>query len=120
MHLRIFALIISVLVFQNILAQDYTTRKTTTEKALQFYKTGYSHFRANKLAKALVHFDKALKEDAIFPIKKTELISHQGWKIIDQTSKKRIRVSDLLRKLPKKTYYGIEEIIQELEADNFE
>lgn len=61
-----------------------------------------------------------LKEDAIFPIKKTELISHQGWKIIDQTSKKRIRASDLLQKIPKKTYYGIEDIIQELEVNHFE
>ncbi|MBT8171660.1 DUF72 domain-containing protein [Candidatus Bathyarchaeota archaeon] len=61
-----------------------------------------------------------LKEDASFPINKSELISSQGWKIIDQTSKKRIRVLDCLQKLPEKTYYVIEDIIQGLGVNNFE
>lgn len=53
-----------------------------------------------------------LKEDAKFPIDKTELINHQGWKIIDLTPEERVHASDLLKKLPEKTYYGIDDIIQ--------
>jgi hypothetical protein len=55
-----------------------------------------------------------LREDAIFPSSKDELINHQGWKVIDLTSSKRIHASDLLQKMPKKTYYGIQDIIQAL------
>jgi len=55
-----------------------------------------------------------LKEDAKFPSNKTELLNHQGWKIIDLTSNKRVHASDLLQNLPEKTYYGIDDIIQML------
>ena len=60
-----------------------------------------------------------LKEDAMFPSTKTELVNHQGWKIIDLTPEKRVHSSDLLQKLPEKTYYGINDILQELGDLNF-
>ena len=61
-----------------------------------------------------------LKEDARFPSNKTELLNHQGWKIIDLTPNKRVHASDLLQKLPEKTYNTIDDIVQTLGEHNFE
>lgn len=55
-----------------------------------------------------------LSEDAQFPSTKAELIKHQGWKVIDLETDKRIRLSELLSKLPEKVYYSIEEVVHEL------
>ncbi len=57
-----------------------------------------------------------LQEDATFPTTKAELISHQGWKVIDLTENKRVHLSDLLIKLPKKTYTSVRGVITELDA----
>jgi uncharacterized protein YecE (DUF72 family) len=57
-----------------------------------------------------------LSEDAQFPSTKAELIGHQGWKVIDLKVDKRVHVSELLSKLPEKTYHSVEEVIQELEV----
>jgi uncharacterized protein YecE (DUF72 family) len=57
-----------------------------------------------------------LGEDARFPSTKAELIEHQGWKVIDLTEKKRVHLSDLLSKLPEKTYDSLETVVQELKA----
>jgi len=57
-----------------------------------------------------------LQEDTRFPLTKAELAKHQGWKVIDLTADKRVHLSELLHKLPEKTYYGVEEVITELEA----
>lgn len=57
-----------------------------------------------------------LEEDARFPSTKAELINHQGWKVIDLTADKRVHLSELLSKLPEKTYNGVKEIVKELEA----
>ena len=61
-----------------------------------------------------------LKLDAKFPSNKTELLNHQGWKIIDLNPNKRVHASDLLQKLPEKTYYTINDIVQTLRENNFE
>jgi len=57
-----------------------------------------------------------LKEDAKFPSSKTELIQHQGWKLIDLTKDKKDHVSYMLEKLPEKTYNNINEVVQTLES----
>jgi uncharacterized protein YecE (DUF72 family) len=57
-----------------------------------------------------------LSEDARFPSTKAELIDHQGWKVIDLKTDKRIHLSELLSKLPEKTYHSVEEVVQALEA----
>ena len=57
-----------------------------------------------------------LSEDAKFPSTKTELIHHQGWKVVDLTATKRAHLSDLLSKIPEKTYNNIKEVAGELEA----
>jgi uncharacterized protein YecE (DUF72 family) len=57
-----------------------------------------------------------LKEDAKFPSSKTELIQHQGWKLIDLTKDKKDHASYMLEKLPEKTYNSINEVVQTLES----
>jgi uncharacterized protein YecE (DUF72 family) len=59
-----------------------------------------------------------LREDARFPSNKSELVNHQGWKVIDLTPTKRVYASDLLSKLPEKTYYGVDDIFQVLGDQN--
>jgi uncharacterized protein YecE (DUF72 family) len=57
-----------------------------------------------------------LSEDAQFPMSKSELIKHQGWKVIDLTLEKRIRLSQLLSRVPEKTYNSVDEVAEALEA----
>jgi hypothetical protein len=57
-----------------------------------------------------------LSEDSRFPSTKAELIEHQGWKVIDLETDKRVHLSELLSKLPEKTYYSVEEVVHELEV----
>jgi uncharacterized protein YecE (DUF72 family) len=56
-----------------------------------------------------------LSEDAIFPSSKQSLISDQGWKVYDSTAEKRMHLSELLSKLPDRTYASIDEVITALE-----
>ena len=58
----------------------------------------------------------ALQEDAKFPTNKTELIRHQGWKLIDLTTDKRVHASCMLKKLPQKTYNSVNEVVQTLKS----
>ena len=57
-----------------------------------------------------------LSEDAQYPMSKSELLKYQGWKVIDLTSEKRIRLSQLLSKVPEKTYNSVDEVAEALEA----
>lgn len=57
-----------------------------------------------------------LSEDAKFPATKQQLIEHQGWKLFDLTQEKRIRASEILQKLPERTYHDVEEVLQVLEV----
>ncbi|NIO37934.1 DUF72 domain-containing protein [Candidatus Bathyarchaeota archaeon] len=56
--------------------------------------------------------EEVLKQDALFPTTKKELIEHQGWKLIDLTNDKRVRAVKLLQKLPKKTYNSLGDVIE--------
>ena len=58
--------------------------------------------------------DKYLIEDAKFPSTKAELINHQGWKVIDLETDKRVHLSKMLSKLPRKTYNGVDDVIEGL------
>ncbi len=60
-----------------------------------------------------------LSEDAKFPSTKEELIQHQGWKIFDLTSTKRIRVHEILDRLPNNTYRNLEDVLKTLEERDF-
>jgi hypothetical protein len=57
-----------------------------------------------------------LSEDTCFPSTKAELVENQGWKVIDLETDKRIHLSELLSKLPEKTYCSVDEVIHELEG----
>jgi hypothetical protein len=57
-----------------------------------------------------------LQEDAQFPTTKDALVQHQGWKLFDLTQDKRIRASEVLQKLPEKTYGSISEVIETLRS----
>jgi uncharacterized protein YecE (DUF72 family) len=57
-----------------------------------------------------------LSEDAVFPSSKQALISHQGWKVYDSTAETRLHLSELLSKLPEKTYSSVNDVILALEA----
>jgi len=56
-----------------------------------------------------------LSEDTQFPTSKNTLIAEQGWKVIDLTPDKRVHLTEVLSKLPEKTYNNLEEVIQTLE-----
>ena len=57
-----------------------------------------------------------LCEDAIFPSSKQTLIKDQGWKVFDESTEKRIHLSELLSKIPEKNYSSIDEVINALES----
>ncbi len=57
-----------------------------------------------------------LKEYANFPASKSQLITDQGWKVIDLTPDSRVHLSDVLAKLPERTYDSLEQVVGELKA----
>jgi uncharacterized protein YecE (DUF72 family) len=57
-----------------------------------------------------------LSEDTVFPATKQSLISDQGWKVVDLTAEKRVHLSELLSKIPEKTYSSLEEVIGSMKA----
>jgi uncharacterized protein YecE (DUF72 family) len=57
-----------------------------------------------------------LLEDARFPSTKAELLAHQGWKVVDIAADTRVHLSELLSKLPEKTYHDVQHVIQEMRA----
>ncbi len=59
-----------------------------------------------------------LKEDAKFPSSKEELIRHQGWKLIDLTENERVHASNVLARLPEKTYNNIDEVVETLNPES--
>jgi uncharacterized protein YecE (DUF72 family) len=57
-----------------------------------------------------------LSEDGQFPLRKSELIESQGWKVIDLTLEKRVHLSELLAKIPNRVYNSVDEVAEALEA----
>ncbi len=56
-----------------------------------------------------------LSEDLDFPISKANLIAHQGWKVVDVSLDKRVHLSDLLAKIPEKTFHSVDEVASAVE-----
>ncbi len=52
-----------------------------------------------------------LAEDARFPSSRSSLIAHQGWKLVDLTPSRRCRVSEILERIPDKTYRSVSEVV---------
>jgi uncharacterized protein YecE (DUF72 family) len=59
-----------------------------------------------------------LSEDTRFPSTKEALIEHEGWRVFDMTPTERIHSSEILVKLPDKTYTNLDEVIAALRASN--
>jgi uncharacterized protein YecE (DUF72 family) len=57
-----------------------------------------------------------LAEDANFPLSKAELIADQGWKVVDVSANKRVHLSELLAKIPQRTYSSVDEVADALEG----
>jgi uncharacterized protein YecE (DUF72 family) len=81
---------------------------------MQYKKTGkflpVTSFTGVNSARAV------LSEDAHFPLSKSELIMNQGWKVVDLNVDKRAHLSELLSKVPDKTYNSVDEVAEALEA----
>jgi uncharacterized protein YecE (DUF72 family) len=99
-----------------VVALSYHGARMSTD-ALRF-----AHFKKTGIflpVTAYVGLDSAravLSEDAVFPSSKQLLISDQGWKVIDLTIEKRVHLSELLTKIPEKTYNSLNEVLNALEA----
>jgi uncharacterized protein YecE (DUF72 family) len=79
------------------------------------------HLRTGKFLPVTNYFgvqsaEAVLKEDTKFPKNKAELVADQGWKVIDLSADKRVHLSDVLSKIPERTYRNIGEVAQALEA----
>jgi len=64
----------------------------------------------------LKSLEEVLRKDAKFPTNKPQLIQNQGWKLIDITEQERVRASDILQKIPEKTYNNLDDLIQTLKV----
>jgi uncharacterized protein YecE (DUF72 family) len=99
-----------------IAAMSYHGARMNTDAAryMQYKKTGtflpVTSFTGVDSARAV------LSEDAKFPMLKSELIENQGWKAIDLTIDKRVHLSELLSKVPDKSYGSLDEVVDALEA----
>jgi hypothetical protein len=79
------------------------------------------HMRTGKFLPVTSYFGvdsvkSVLAEDARFPTSKTQLVADQGWKVIDLTQDKRVHLSEVLGRLPEKTYFSINDVADELKA----
>ncbi len=57
-----------------------------------------------------------LAEDTKFPISKSGLKVDQGWKVMDLSQNRRVHLSEVLEKVPDRTYSNLEDVIGELRA----
>jgi hypothetical protein len=99
-----------------VVAMSYHGVRMNTDAArfAQYKKAGtffpITSFTGVDSAKAV------LSEDALFPSSKAELISCQGWKVIDLTIDKRVHLSEVLAKIPDRIYDNLDEIVHVLRA----
>ena len=56
----------------------------------------------------------ALLEKPRFPATKKQLIKTHGWKVVDIAEGRRIRLSNLLKSIPDKVYYSIDDILTKI------
>lgn len=78
-----------------------------------FLATG--KFQKLSIYNGLDALEKVLEEDAVFPLTKSELVNSQGWKLFDLKSDQRIRVGELLQKLPETTFLNARMVRDRLE-----
>ncbi len=97
----------SILAFHGVRMYRDAARTTAYLNAGEFPKiTDYT---------GLASLGQVLKEDAVFPSSRSQLIEHQGWKLFDLTPKKRERAGDYLGLLPEGSYNSAEEVMASLQ-----
>lgn len=101
--------------FEKVAMSFHFVRMYKDAARLKIYKqTG--KFPTITKSTGLASLDEVLNEDARFPTTKQDLTYSHGWKLFDMTKDRRIRASDLLMKLPERTYNNINEVIDELRS----
>lgn len=101
--------------FEKVAMSFHFVRMYKDAARLKIYKqTG--KFPTITKSTGLASLDEVLNEDARFPTTKQDLVYSHGWKLFDMTEDRRIRASDLLMKLPERTYNNINEVIDELRS----
>jgi len=58
--------------------------------------------------------EEVLKEDAVFPATKQDLIERQGWKLFDETETKRVHLAEYLDGLPDRMYENLRQVTDKL------
>lgn len=81
---------------------------------IQYKKTG--KFMQVTSSTGLESAEAVLREDANFPVTKSALVEQQGWKVIDLTAEEHVHLSKLLLRIPDKTYFSLNEVINQLGA----
>lgn len=82
---------------------------------LKIYKrTG--KFPSVTRTKGLSSLEQVLREDAVFPTTRPQLIQKQGWKLFDTNENTRTRAKEILEKLPDSTYNDVNAVIETLRA----
>jgi uncharacterized protein YecE (DUF72 family) len=80
---------------------------------LKIYKqTG--KFPSITRARGLWSLEQVLREDAVFPATKQQLVKKQGWKLFDADENTRPKAEDALQRLPERTYYSIDDVMMTL------
>jgi uncharacterized protein YecE (DUF72 family) len=99
-----------------VAAMSYHTIKMTTDaiRLMQYKKIG--EFLPVTESTGVDSVKAVLSEDTRFPSSKEDLIEHQGWKVVDLTSDKRVHLSQLLSQIPERTYSNVDEVIQVLKV----
>jgi hypothetical protein len=101
--------------FEKVILSFHFVRMYKDAARLKVYKqTG--KFPTITRSTGLNSLEQVLREDTGFPANKQQLLQSQGWKLFDLTPEKRIHATDLLQKLPEKTYSSINEVIQTLHS----
>lgn len=99
--------------FQKVILSFHFVRMYKDAARLKVYKqTG--KFPMITRSTGVSSLEEVLREDAIFPASKQELIRSQGWKLFDLTEEKRIQAKEFLQKLPERTYNNINEVMDTL------
>jgi len=101
--------------FEKVAMSFHFVRMYKDAARLKIYKqTG--KFPTVTKSTGLSSLGEVLSEDARFPTTKQDLVYSQGWKLFDMTEGRRMRASDLLMKLPERTYNNTNEVIEVLRS----
>ena len=97
-----------------VIALSYHGARMHTDAArfMQYKKTG--KFMPVTSCTGVDSARAVLSEDAVFPSSKSDLVEHQGWKVVDLTADKRVHLSEILSNIPEKTYNDVDEVAKEL------